>query len=124
MSGIRLPKMDDVLKWADWLELSAIHRADFSSSRGDLEGALRLSGYLDTQEAIERRCNDVFSELNDRSASAGDAYPFAVASSLLKARGSANKYPAYFFCLCLSYAGWSKAKGKGQLAARMFEDLS
>ena len=116
--------MDDILKWADWLELSAVHRADHSSSRGDIEGALRLSGYQDGQEAIENRCNDVFFELLDRSSSAGEAYPFTVMPSLLEAKGAVDDYPAYFFCLCLSYAGWNKKKGQGQIAARMFEDLS
>ncbi len=124
MPGIRLPKMDDVLKWADWLELSAILSADGNSSRGDLEGALRLSGYFESQQAIENRCNDVFLELADRSAAAGDAYPFGVSASLLETRGPVDDYTAYFFCLCLSYAGWSNKKGQGQVAARMFEDLS
>jgi hypothetical protein len=122
--GIRLPKWDDALKWADWLELSAINRPDRCSSRGDLEGAFRLSGYLDSQEAIETRCNEVFTELTDRITSAGDAYPFSVAPSLLEAKSGVDRYPAYFFCLCLSYTGWNKEKGRGQLAARMFEDLS
>lgn len=116
--------MDDVLKWADWLELSATLSADGNSSRGDLEGALRLSAYFDSQQAIENRCNDVFLELADRSSSAGAAYPFSVNASLLDAKGEVKDYLAYFFCLCLSYAGWSKKKGQGQAAARMFEELS
>lgn len=122
MAGIRLPKSDDAIPWADWLELAAVTRADGNSSRGDLEGALRLSGYLEGAEAIEQRCNAVFLELNDRSRAASSAYPFAVGPSVIQIQGRLEDYPAYFFCLCLSYAGWDKKTG--YLGARLFEDLS
>jgi hypothetical protein len=116
--------MDDLLRWADWLELSATLSADGNSSRGDLEGALRISGQLESPQAIEDRCNEVFSELEDRSTSAGAAYPFDVSATVIQTKGRVEDFPAYLFCLCLSYVGWSKKKGQGQLAARMFEDLS
>src|SRR6266404_1373121 len=124
MVGVRLPKTDDVIRWADWLELAALTSADGNSSRGDLEGTLRLGGYLQNQERIEERCNAVFSELNDRSRSAAAAYPFSISPSIVSVQGPIENYPAYYFCLCLSYSGWSNKRGQGQLAARMFEDLS
>lgn len=126
MIGVKVPKIDDPLRWADWLEISAAHNADGNSSRADLEGALRLSPFFEKsgQEGIAIRASEVFVELGERAQSAGDAYPFQLDRNVLQKKSDLRDYPAYFFCLVLSYCGWVRKKGDTVFPERMFEDLS
>jgi hypothetical protein len=126
MPGVAVPQSDDPLRWADWLEISAAINADGNSSRADLEGCLRMGPFFDSagQEGVTRRSLEVFLELNERAKAAGDAYPFSVEENIVQLRSSIDRFPAYFFCLCLSYCGWKQTKSGSVFPARMFEDLS
>jgi hypothetical protein len=126
MAGVKVPKIDDPLRWADWLEISAAFNADGNSSRADLEGALRISPFFEKsgQEGIANRITEVFAELNERTQAAGTAYPFTLDRAVLQIKSDLCDFPAYFFCLCLSYCGWTQNKGSSVFPARMFEDLS
>jgi hypothetical protein len=126
MVGVKVPKLDDPLRWADWMEISAAYNADGNSSRADLEGALRISPFFEKsgQEGISNRAAEVFIELTERAQAAGSAYPFTLAGGVLQCKSNLRDYPAYFFCLSLSYCGWAQKKGSADFPARMFEDLS
>lgn len=115
----------DKLKLADWIEIYALLSPDGNSSRGDLESALRTAGLFepDGHEVIERKALEVFGELEDRAKAAKDAYPFKIDGSLLK-RLEWKEYPAYVFCLCLSYFGCKEKKGSKAFPRRWFEHLS
>ncbi len=115
----------DKIRLADWLEIYALLSPDGNSSRGDLESALRTSGLFarDESEAIEIKALDVFSELEDRTKAAKDAYPFKIEGSLLR-KLDWRTHPAYVFCLCLSYFGCREKKGSKAFPRRWFEHLS
>jgi len=117
----------DEIQLADWLEISALLSDDKNSSSGDLERALRRSSVLEIaedQEAVERMCQQVFRELEDRARSAGDSYPFTVHRTLLKLRSAIDEFPAYIFCLCLSYYDVKQPGKQRTFPRRMFEDLA
>ncbi len=112
----------DHLKLADWLELYALISPDLNSSQGDLEGALRVSALFDSgdNERIERQSLEIFDELEQRVNAAGEAYPFQLNySGVLQVRSSWEKFPAYIFCLCLSYFGSEDSKPR-----KLFEQVS
>ncbi len=90
----------DRVELADWLEIHALVSPDGNSSRGDLERALRTAALFETNEyeAIERKCLEVFAELEDRTKAAREAYPFKIDGSLLKIIDW-REYPVYVFCL-------------------------
>jgi hypothetical protein len=67
---------------------------------------------------------EVFLELNERMRAAADAYPFTIDGNVVQLKSNFDTYPAYFFCLCLSYCGWIQRRGDRIFPARMFEDLS
>ncbi len=115
----------DTIKLADWLEIYSLLSPDGNSSRGDLESVLRTSGLFarDESEAIELKALEVFSELEDRTKAAKDAYPFKIEGSLLRTLDW-RKHPAYVFCLCLSYFGCREKKGSKAFPRRWFEHLS
>lgn len=113
----------DPLKLADWLEIYALVAPDGNSSRGDLESALRTASLLEGEEAIERKCLEVFTELEDRQKAADTAYPFNVDGSILRSTNWQD-YPAYVFCLCLSYFGCKEKKGSKAFPRRWFEHLA
>ena len=94
------------LKLADWLELYAILSPDRNSSNGDLERALRRAAYteIDNDEAIERKTLDAFDELEQRVNGAKEAYPFSIDYRVLRLKSNWEDFPAYTFCLCLSYS--------------------
>ena len=96
---------------ADWLELQAILSPDGNSSRGDLESALRpLSAFAgDNDDAVEQKIKEVFIEVESRSRAAGRAYPFTLnyrRNGVIELKAQWTAFPAYTFCLCLSYFGW------------------
>ncbi len=112
----------DPLKLADWLELDAILADDHTSSRGDLERALRRAALveLSDDEAIERMTLETFEELDQRVKAAEDAYPFSLDNGTLKVKSKWVNYPAYTFCLCLSHIELQQ----DHRAPRLFEKLS
>ena len=126
MLGVKVPKTDDPLRWADWMEISAAYSADGSSSRADLEGALRISPFFEKsgQEGMANRTGEVFVELSERLQAAGASYPFSLDGTVLQSRSGINDFPAYFFCLALSYCGWTQKRTSRVFPPRMFEDLS
>jgi hypothetical protein len=111
---------------ADWLELGALLAKDRNSSYGDLERVLRRSALaeLQTDEEIERKIAEVADELNQRSQSAADAYPFRIDGSVIGVRPRIRSLEPYLFCLCLSYFGDRRRPGDTIFPRRLFEDLS
>lgn len=95
------------LKLADWLELTALLAFDGNASRGDLERNLRRASLVELREdqAIENKTLDVFDELEQRWKAADTAYPFEIDYGTLQIRSAWREFPAYIFCLCLSYFG-------------------
>jgi hypothetical protein len=116
----------DVIKLADWVEVSALLARDHNASKGDLERVLRRSGILENlgADAVDSKCVDVFRELEARAITAGGAYPFESRPGLLSARRRVEDYPVYVFCLCLSFLPWKQKKGGKIFPRRMFEALS
>lgn len=116
----------DAIRLADWLELGALVARDRNSSYGDLERALRRSALaeLETDEEIERKIAEVADELNRRSQSAAEAYPFRIGGSVIEARPRLRGLVPYLFCLCLSYFGDHRRPGEAIFPRRLFEDLS
>jgi len=112
---------NDPLRLADWLELYAILSPDDNASRGDLDGALRREAHygLDDDEAIERKGLEVFFELEQRVNAAGEAYPFAFRYGVVQLKSSWQDFPAYMFCLCLSYFGSQELQPR-----KLFERVS
>jgi hypothetical protein len=107
---------------ADWLELTAIQAADKNASAGDLERELKRLGKSNLEEIM----GNVFTEIDRRETAAGvNAYPFERkdTSIELKANG-ASGYPAYVFCLALSYCKWKIRKGAPENPWLLFEELA
>jgi hypothetical protein len=121
---LELPAVDPTnpLKLADWLEISSILSMDSDSSRGDLESALRIASFdgITDSEEIERKVLDVFDELEQREMAAAYAYPFNIEGGILKLKSAWTNYPAYIFCLFLSYFGLSETR----VAPKLFESVS
>lgn len=118
------PTTDDPLRLADWCELDAILQRDRTSSQGDLEEGLSLSGLLgDDRQLVESLAIDVYLELANRVDAAGSAYPFELKGRVLRLRGALDDYAGYVFCLCLSYFGHKVTKGELMFPRRMFENL-
>lgn len=115
----------DPLKLADWLELRAMLDQDRNSSRGDLTGVLRRAALveLDSDDAIERKAMEAFEELEQREKAAKEAYPFEIyyrGVGVLQLKSDWRDFPAYAFCLCLSYFELKKVNKAPQL----FEQIS
>lgn len=125
---LSLPKKNptDTIQLADWLEIYALISGDCNSSRGDLESALRTASLFEPEgeEAIQRKILDVFQELDDRTRSAKEAYPFILDGGVLRVKKKWKEFPAYVFCLCLSYFGAKQAKGSKVFPRRWFEHIS
>lgn len=111
------------LRLADWLELSAIISPDHNTSRGDLESVLRRSSFAELHDgsAIEEKIIEVFDELDQRSKATLEAYPFELSYRGVLQLKSDNwqNFPAYIFCLCLSYFGTDHNEPR-----RLFEQVS
>ena len=106
---------------ADWLELTALHAADQDASIGDLQRELdRLNN--GNRESL---LGNVLTEFDRRERATGPAaYPFERGSTSIRLKGNASKFPAYFFCLALSYHGWSTRRGANDNPWLLFEELS
>jgi hypothetical protein len=75
-------------------------------------------------DQIDEALAQVFFEIEDRAKAAGDGYPFELAGGLLKLRSEPKDFPAYLFCLVLSYFGWKPRKGDPINPRDLFEELS
>lgn len=95
------------IRLADWLELTAILSSDGNASRGDLERVLQRASLSEMRDdmAVERKLLEVFEEIEQRSKAAASAYPFEIDYGTLQIRSTWHEFPAYAFCLCLSYFG-------------------
>lgn len=119
------PDLTNAIKLADWLELQALSTPDGNASRGDLQSLLRSSGvfHFNEDEEIEKKIQEVFHELDLRKTAAGEAYPFDFPRpSLLERTSEWSDFPAYVFCLLLSWTG-EMGSGHGSPAV-LFEELS
>ncbi len=125
---LSLPKKNptDTIQLADWLEIYALISADKNSSRGDLESALRAASLFDPEgdEAVQGKLLEVFQELEDRTKSASQAYPFRLEGGVLSVKDNWEEFPTYVFCLCLSYFGVKQRKGGKAFPRRWFEHIS
>jgi hypothetical protein len=95
------------IRLADWLELTAILSSDGNASRGDLERTLRRASLSEMRDdlAVEQKLLEVFEEIEQRWKAAASAYPFEVDYGTLQTKSTWHQFPAYAFCLCLSYFG-------------------
>src|SRR4029077_7272877 len=107
-----------------WLEILTLISPDGNSSDGELERALQAAAIYEADDEVEVRCLETFRELEERAKAAKQAYPFTVKNKLLKQRGTWQSYPAYVFCLCLSYFGCPEQGHSKAFPRRWFEHLS
>jgi hypothetical protein len=106
---------------ADWLELSALRSADRDASMGDVQRELDRLGH-GTGESL---LGNVMTEFDRRVQATGSAaYPFERENTSIRLKGDPNAYPAYFFCLALSYFGWQIRKRVPENPWLLFEELS
>jgi hypothetical protein len=106
---------------ADWLELTAIEAADGDASAGDLERELKRLGHGDPHDLLGM----VFLEIDRRDKAAGkNAYPFNRNDSSVELKGDPNAFPAYIFCLALSYCKWTVRKNASENPWLLFEELA
>ncbi|MBU2610952.1 MAG: hypothetical protein KJ606_08420 [Chloroflexi bacterium] len=121
---LELPTNDPTnpIKLADWLEISSVLSLDSDASHGDLESALRIASFdgITDSEEVERKVLDVFDELEQRESAAAHAYPFSLESGVLKLKSEWKNYPAYIFCLFLSYFGVKETRE----TPKLFEGIS
>lgn len=121
MASIEFPGSFFPEDLADWLELTAIQAADKDASAGDLERELKRLGRRDSEEIIA----NVFTEIDRRESAAGhEAYPFARKNTYIELKTKAADYPAYVFCLALSYCRWKARKGARENPWLLFEELA
>ena len=106
---------------ADWLELTAISAADSNASAGDMERELKRLGHGDPHGLL----GSVFIEVERREKAAGEeAYPFERKDSSIELKGPPKRYPAYIFCLALSYRKWTNRKNAPENPWLLFEELA
>lgn len=105
---------------ADWMELTAIHAADHDASVGDVQRELDRLNHGNRESLL----GNVLTELDRRVKASASAYPFERGATSIQLRGNASEYPAYFFCLALSYYGWKIRKGVRENPWLLFEELS
>jgi hypothetical protein len=123
-TAIVVPFPDDFRKpeaLADWLELTALHAADHDSSIGDVERELNRLNYGGRESLL----GNILTELDRRVRATGDvAYPFERGATSIQLKGDASRYPAYLFCLALSYYKWKIRKGVPENPWLLFEELA
>jgi hypothetical protein len=117
---------------ADWLELRALLDADQSASAADLRQTLVALGGdagigTGSSRAVEgseeRLVIAAFAELADRARACGDAYPFVIEGSVVRAKDELTKHWAYIFCLLLSFEYTDGSEG-GRRATELFEEVA
>lgn len=109
--------LKDPIALADWLELLAIDSDDGNSSDGDLRSLLQPFSDDPSAEAdqTERTVALVFDEIASRQRAAQQAYPFSLDGSVLELRGDWESFPAYSFCLCVSYHNYGDRDRGGEV---------
>jgi hypothetical protein len=118
---VALPRnLEDPIRLADWLELTALEAGDRNASAGDLTTALQIATNV-TDDIVQQ----VMLELEYRQKAADEAYPFRVQRArVLQFRGGWRNFIPYIFCLILSYFG-SPSSSEGDPDPRqLFEELS
>lgn len=106
---------------ADWLELTAIQADDQDASAGDMERELKRLGCGNP----ESKLGSVFTEIDRRVVAAGnDGYPFDRNDTSIRVKGKVSAFPAYVFCLALSYLQWPARKNAPENPWLLFEELS
>ena len=105
---------------ADWLELMALHVADHDASAGDLERELQRLNCADSESLI----GNVFTELERRERSSGDAYPFVRKPSSVYMEKAPDNHISYLFCLALSARGWKLRKNAPENPWLLFEEVA
>jgi len=110
-------------KLSDWLELQAISSSNGRASAGALERELKRLGCGGIE--AEGLIGNVLTEVDNRKQAAGDvAYPFLREPSSIKLNGKPKDYPAYVFCLGLSFFSWKIRKGVQETPWLLFEQLA
>lgn len=118
------PRGSDPIDLADWVELQALTRADRNVSGTDLRRAIvSLEGDGSSDEDLERRVDETFSELSDRARSAHNAYPFSLKNSLIEASTQGWR-SNYVFLLLITTLRDSLGVAKANEFASLFEDVS
>ena len=124
MAALVVPFPDDFQKpeaLADWMELTALNSADQDASIGDVQRELDRLNHGDRESLM----GNVMTEFDRRVIATGAvAYPFERESTSIRVKSEPNKYPAYFFCLALSYYGWKIRKRAPENPWLLFEELS
>jgi hypothetical protein len=129
---VELPIERTTSKLADWIEINALIDPDKSVSIQDLLYSLR-SEQDDPEDQIgeseaDSTVSDVFSEIQRREKSAGDAYPFYLKGDKIKRKKGVTGFLSYKFCLLISFFGTDKhqycEKWKKDNVAKKFEELS
>src|SRR6185369_16662801 len=106
---------------ADWLELTAVHAADKDASIGDIQRELDRLNHGNRESLL----GNVLTEIDRRvKATGSSAYPFERGATSIQLNGNGSDYPAYFFCLALSYFGWKIRRGVAENPWLLFEELS
>src|SRR5262249_27073697 len=106
---------------ADWLELTALSAADQNASMGDAQRELDRLNYGNRESLM----GNVMTEFDRRVRATGpEGYPFERGETSIQLKGVASSYPAYCFCLALSYCGWTIRKKAPENPWLLFEELS
>ena len=106
---------------ADWLELTALHAADRDASIGDVQRELDRLNHGNRESLL----GNVMTEFDRRVRATGStAYPFERGATSIQLTGNPREYPAYFFCLALSYYRWKLRKGVKENPWLLFEQLA
>lgn len=106
---------------ADWLELTAVSVANRSASAGELERELNRLSCGNTEQLL----GNTFTEIDRREKATGaKAYPFERKNTSIELKDKARNYPAYIFCLALSYHKWNVRKGAPGNPWLLFEELA
>lgn len=106
---------------ADWLELSALAAADKDASTGDLERELDRLNVSGRDQLL----SSVLIEIDKRERGTGqDAYPFERGDTSIEVKANPHEFPAYMFCLALSYLGWTNRPRAPHNPWLLFEELA
>jgi hypothetical protein len=106
---------------ADWLELKALFSDDQNASAGDISVELNRLNVGDPESTL----GNVFVEIDRRQRATGaKAYPFKREDTSIELAGDPKKFPAYLFCLALSYFGWKPRRKAPCNPWLLFEKVS
>jgi hypothetical protein len=122
MAGIEFPQSPfRIEELADWLELTALEAADSNAGAGDLERELKRLGQRDPHDLL----GNIFLEVDRREKASGKgAYPFDREDSSIELKDKPRNFPAYIFCLALSYYKWTVRTRAPENPWLLFEELA